>query len=181
MRFQSASRCGDYPFLSNGNSHRRNRRGLDRSRRRCSIWQSHHAITRSLRPVLVYQWRKTNVAAGLAGAVWTEPDAVDVDSQEVNGDVLGVEWVFRVFTVVGVVVDAPHDESFRQRPEEQVLVRVRHCTVWNGVDLAVHGWYRILGCPFFQGFYVSHLNSRTQHSLACEQHCVYYMHLVGGC
>ena len=27
---------------------------------------------------------------------------------------------------------------------------------------------------------MSHLNSRTQHSLAREQHCVYYLHLVVG-
>ena len=44
--------------------------GLDRSRRRCSLCQSHHKTTRSLRPVLVYQWREkvdvaSNVAAGL--------------------------------------------------------------------------------------------------------------------
>ena len=86
--------------------------------------------------------------------------------------------LFRVFAVVGVVVDTPQDESFRQRPDGQVLVRVRHCTLWNGVDLTVHGSFLILGCPFFQGFYVSHLNSRTQHSISCEQHCVHYMHLV---
>ena len=93
---------------------------------------------------------------------------------------LALKVFFRVFPVVGVVVDAPLDESFRQRPEEQVLVRVRHCTLWNGEDLAVHGPYRILGCPLFQGFFVSHLNSWAQHSLACEQHCVNYMHLVVG-
>ena len=82
---------------------------------------------------------------------------------------------FIVIAIVGVVVDAPQDESFRQRPEEQIIVRVRHCTLWNGEDLAVHGSYRILGCPFSQGFYESHLNS-----LAREQHCVYYLHLVVG-
>ena len=113
----------------------------------------------------------SNVAAGLE--VWLERfgrnlTSVDVDGQEVNGIVLGVELVFRVFAVVCVFVDAPQDESFRQRPEEQVLVRVRHCTLRNGVNLAVHRSYRILGCPFFQGFYVSHLNSRPQHSLACK-------------
>ena len=59
-------------------------------------------------------------------------------------------------------------------------MRVRHCTLWNGVDFAIHGSYRILGCPFFQGFYASHLNSRAQHSLACEQHSVHYLHLVIG-
>ena len=55
-----------------------------------------------------------------------------------------------------------------------------HLKLWNGVDFAIHGSYRILGCPFFQGFYVSHLNSRAQHSLACEQHSVHYLHLVVG-
>ena len=50
----------------------------------------------------------------------------------------------------------------------------------NGVDLADHGSYRIRGRPFFQGFYVSHLNSRIQHSLACEQPYVHYQHLVVG-
>ena len=59
MRLQSAARCGDYPFLSNENNTRRNRRGLDRNRRRCSLDQSHRATNRSLRPVLVYRWRKT--------------------------------------------------------------------------------------------------------------------------
>ena len=37
----------------------------------------------------------------------------------------------------------------------------------------------MLGCPFFQVFFVSHLNSRTQHSLACEQHSVHYLLLAG--
>ena len=106
--------------------------------------------------------------------------SVEVDGQEVNGVVLGIEWGFRVFAVVGVVVDAPQNESFLQRPEEQVLVRVRQGTLWNGAGLAVHESYRILGCPFFQGFYVSHLNSRTLHILACEQHYVHYLHLVVG-
>ena len=32
------------------------------------------------------------------------------------------------------------------RPNEQVLVRVRRYTLRNGVGLAVHGSYRILGC-----------------------------------
>ena len=59
-------------------------------------------------------------------------------------------------------------------------MRVRHGTLWNGVDLAVHGKYRIFGCPFFQAFYVSHLDSRAQHSLACEQYSVHYLHLVVG-
>ena len=87
---------------------------------------------------------------------------------------------FRVVAVVCIDVDARQDESFRQRPEEQILVRVQHCTLWNGVYLSVHGSYRILGNPFFQGFYVSHLNSRTQHSLAFEQHCVHYLPFVVG-
>ena len=34
-------------------------------------------------------------------------------------------------------------------PVEQVLVCVRHCALWNGVDIAVHGSYGILGCPLF--------------------------------
>ncbi len=51
----------------------------------------------------------SNVAASLK--VWLERfrrnlTSVDVDGQEVNGVVLGVEWVFRVFAVVGIVVDA---------------------------------------------------------------------------
>ena len=74
----------------------------------------------------------SNVAAGLK--VWLKRfrlnfKSVDVDGQEVNGVVLGVKRVFRVFAVVGVVVDAPQYVSFRQRPEEQVLVRVRHSTL----------------------------------------------------
>ena len=64
--------------------------------------------------MIVYRWRKkvdvaSNVAASLK--VWLERFrqnmmSIDVDGQEVNGVVLGVEWVFRVFAVVGVVVDA---------------------------------------------------------------------------
>ena len=52
----------------------------------------------------------SNVAASLK--VWLERfrrnlTSVDVDGQEVNGVVLSVEWVLRVFAVVGIVVDAP--------------------------------------------------------------------------
>ena len=36
---------------------------------------------------------------------------VDVDGQEVYGVVLGVEWVFSIIPVVGVIVDTPQDES----------------------------------------------------------------------
>ena len=39
--------------------------------------------------------------------------SVDVDGQEVHGVVLGVEWVFSIIPVVGVIVDTPQDESFR--------------------------------------------------------------------
>ena len=65
--------------------------------------------------------------------------SVDVDGQEVYGVVLGVEWVFSLIPVVGVMVDTPQDELFRKRPDEEVLVRVGHCALWYGVDLAVHG------------------------------------------
>ena len=92
--------------------------------------------------------------------------SLDVDSQKVNGIVLCVEWVFRVFYVVGVVVDTPQDKSFWKRPGEDLLMRVRHCTLRDAVDLAVYMSYRILGRPPFQGFYVSHLNSRVQYGLA---------------
>ena len=116
MRLQSASRCGDYPSLSNGNNHRRNRRGLDRSRRTFSLDEIHRATNRSLRPVLFFTGGgkqvdvASNEAAGLK--VWLERfsrnlTSVDVDGQEVNDVVLGVESFFRVFAVVGIVVDAP--------------------------------------------------------------------------
>ena len=39
--------------------------------------------------------------------------SVDVDGQEVYGVVLGVERVFSIIPVVGVIVDTPQDESFR--------------------------------------------------------------------
>ena len=39
--------------------------------------------------------------------------SVDVDGQEVYGVVLGVEWVFSLIPVVGIIVDTPQDESFR--------------------------------------------------------------------
>ena len=64
--------------------------------------------------------------------------SVDIDDQEVNGDVVCIEWVFCVVSVVGVDVDTPKNESFRQRSEEEVLVPVRHYTLWYGVDLTVH-------------------------------------------
>ena len=52
----------------------------------------------------------SNIAASLK--VWLERfrrnlTSIDVDGQEVNGVVLGVELIFREFAVVGVVVDAP--------------------------------------------------------------------------
>ena len=47
--------------------------------------------------------------------------SVDVDGHGVHGVVLGVEWVFSIIPVVGVIVDTPKDESFRYRPEEEVL------------------------------------------------------------
>ena len=37
---------------------------------------------------------------------------VDVDGQEVYGVVLGIEWVFSIISVVGIIVDTPQDESF---------------------------------------------------------------------
>ena len=37
---------------------------------------------------------------------------VDVDGHEVYGVVLGVEWVFSIIPVVGVIVDTLQDESF---------------------------------------------------------------------
>ena len=39
--------------------------------------------------------------------------SVDLDGQEVYGVVLGVESVFSIIPVVGVIVDTPQDESFR--------------------------------------------------------------------
>ena len=50
----------------------------------------------------------SNVAASLK--VWLERfrrNLTDVDGQEVNGVVLGVEWFFLVFAVECIVVDAP--------------------------------------------------------------------------
>ena len=89
---------------------------------------------------------QVNVASNVAPflKVWLEwfgwhLTSVEVDSQKVNGIVLCVEWVFRVFSIVGVVVDTPQDKSFWKRPEEEVLVCVRHCTLRGGIDLAVHG------------------------------------------
>ena len=38
---------------------------------------------------------------------------IDVDGQEVNAVILGVEVFFRVIAIVGIVVDTPQDESFR--------------------------------------------------------------------
>ena len=45
---------------------------------------------------------------------------------------------FRVFSVVGVVVDTLQEKSFWKRPEEEVIVLVRHCTLRDGIYLAVH-------------------------------------------
>ena len=56
---------------------------------------------------------------------------------------------------------------------------VRHCTLWNGVDNAVHGSYGILGCPFFPRLLSEPFElSETQHNFACEQHSVHCLHLV---
>ena len=39
--------------------------------------------------------------------------SVDADGQTFYGVVLGVEWVFSIIPVVGVIADTPKDESFR--------------------------------------------------------------------
>ena len=67
-----------------------------------------------------------------------------------NNQVLCENVFFRVFTIVGVVVDAPEYELCHQRSEEQFLVRVRHCILRNGVDLAVQKSYRKLWLPLFR-------------------------------
>ena len=54
---------------------------------------------------------------------------------EAYGVVLGVKRVFIVRAIVGVVVDAAQYDTFRQRAEEQVLVRVRPSSRGNGVHL----------------------------------------------
>ena len=61
--------------------------------------------------------------------------SVHVHRVETYGVVLGVKRVFVVRAVVGVVVDAAKNETFRQRAEEQVLVRVRPSSRRNGVHL----------------------------------------------
>ena len=61
--------------------------------------------------------------------------SVNVHRVEAYGVVLGVKRVFIVRAVVGVVVDAAQHETFRQRAEEQVLVRVRPSSRGNGVHL----------------------------------------------
>ena len=65
--------------------------------------------------------------------------SVHVHRVEAYGVVLGVKRVFIVRTVVGVVVDAAQYETFRQRVEEQVLVRVRPSPRGNGVHLDTDG------------------------------------------
>ena len=57
-------------------------------------------------------------------------------------------------------------------------MRVRYCTLRDGVYLAVHRSQRILGRPPFQRFYVSHLKSWGQYGLARKQHSVDYLYLV---
>ena len=61
--------------------------------------------------------------------------SVHVHRVEAYGVVLGVKWVFIVRTVVCVVVDTAQYETFWQRVEEQVLVRVRSSSRGNGVHL----------------------------------------------
>ena len=61
--------------------------------------------------------------------------SVHVHRVEAYGVVLGVKWVFIVRTVVGVVVDTAQYETFWQRVEEQVLVRVRSSPRGNVVHL----------------------------------------------
>ena len=49
--------------------------------------------------------------------------SVDVDGQEVNGVVLGVEWVFRVFAVVG------HSMVLTFRVH---YIRIKSLLFWDG-------------------------------------------------
>ena len=65
--------------------------------------------------------------------------SVHVHRVEAYGVVLGMKRVFIVRAVVGVVVDAAQHDTFRQRVEEQVLVRVRSSPRGNGVHLDVDG------------------------------------------
>ena len=59
--------------------------------------------------------------------------------------------------------------SFGQGAEEQVLVRVRPSTRWNGVHLAVDGSHRILDRALFENLDVGHLHGRIQGGLLCKQ------------
>ena len=56
---QSVSQCADYPFEPSGSNRRRNRRVLNRNRRRCRRYRSRHSSIRCPRPGHVYRWPRT--------------------------------------------------------------------------------------------------------------------------
>ena len=75
VRLQSASRCGDYPFLSNGKTTTVATVGIDRSRRRCILDQSHRE---QIVPLVLFLFtgggKQVDVASNVAASlkVWLE-------------------------------------------------------------------------------------------------------------
>ena len=99
MRLQSASRCGDYHLLSNGNSHHRKRRGYIDAE---EVIAFANVIARQLVAFVLCLFtgggKQVDVASNVAAVieVWLERfyrnlTYVDVYRQEDNGVVLGVE------------------------------------------------------------------------------------------
>ena len=94
---------------------------------------------------------------------------VHVYGEEVDVVVLGVKRILGVQTVVCIVIDAAHNQTFRQGAEEQFLVRVRPSDRGSGVDLAVDGPHRILDRALLEGLDVRHLYGRIQGGLLYKQ------------
>ena len=95
--------------------------------------------------------------------------SVHVHRVEAYGVVLGVKRIIVVRTVVGIVIDAAHHQTFRQSAEEQVLVRVRSSTRGNGVHLAVDGPHRILDRALLESLDVCHLHGVIEGGLLGKQ------------
>ena len=95
--------------------------------------------------------------------------SVHLHCEEADGVVLGVKRILVVRTVVRIVIDAAQHQTFRQGAEEQVLVRVRPSTCWNGVHLTVDGSHRILDRALLESLDVGHLHGRIQGGLLCKQ------------
>ena len=100
--------------------------------------------------------------------------SVHVHCVEAYDVVLCVKRILVVRTVVRVLIDAAQHQTFRQGTEEQVLVRARSSTSWNGVHLAIDGPQRLLDRTLLESLDVSHLHGRIQGGLLCKQSGIHY-------